>query len=62
MGEAGGLTSQKLSMLSRITAGTTFAFFKLENPRPSTAVCSMKLRNISQPHSRYFTSPVILHM
>lgn len=57
------LTNQKLSMLSRITGGMTLALDKLEkSPFSSSWVYFKNYLNISQPHSRYLTSPVILHM
>jgi hypothetical protein len=57
------LTSQKLSMLSLVGGGTLITSFTLLKPTPSSrAVHSTKLWNISQPQSRYFSSPVMRHM
>lgn len=57
------LTSQKLSILSLFGGGTSMTSPTLVNPPPfSTSVCLTNASNISQPHSRYSSSPVMRHM
>lgn len=56
-------TSQKLSMLSLNNGGISLALDRLVNPAPSSAAVYLTNDlNISQPHSRYISLPVIRHM